>query len=85
MSIANMLLAMAVYILVPSFPIWLLETERFSQLEVGLSMGAFALGLYLFGPFCSWLVQRFRRNRMCIYSIACMIGCVSILYYVYVY
>ena len=55
MSIANMLLAMAVYILVPSFPIWLLETERFSQLEVGLSMGAFALGLYLFGPFCSWL------------------------------
>lgn len=82
MSIANMLLAMAVYILVPSFPIWLLETERFSQLEVGLSMGAFALGLYLFGPFCSWLVQRFRRNRMCIYSIACMIGCVSILYYV---
>ena len=82
MSIANMLLAMSVYILVPSLPIWLLETERFSQLEVGLSMGAFALGLYLFGPFCSWLVQRFRRNRICIYSIACMIGCIAILYYV---
>ena len=42
---ANLLLAMAVYILVPSMPIWLLETERYSQEEVGLSMGAFAAGL----------------------------------------
>lgn len=82
MSIANMLLAMAVYILVPSFPIWLLETERFSQLEVGLAMAAFSVGLFVFGAFCSWLVQRFRRNRVCIYSIAALIGCISILYYV---
>ena len=82
LSMANLLLAMAVYILVPSMPIWLLETERYSQEEVGLSMGAFAAGLYLFGPFCSWLVQRFRRNRICIYSIVAMIGCISILYYV---
>ena len=69
LSMANLLLAMAVYILVPSMPIWLLETERYTQVEVGLSMGAFAAGLYLFGPFCSWLVQRFRRNRVCIFSI----------------
>jgi len=83
MSIANMLLAMSVYILVPSFPIWLLETEKFTPVEVGVSMGAFALGLYLFGTFCSWLVQRFRRNRICIYSIAALIGSISILYYVH--
>jgi len=82
MSFANMLLAMSVYILIPSLPIWLLETEKFSQVEVGFSMGAFAVGLYLLGPFCSWLVQRFRRNRICIYSIAAMIGSISILYYV---
>ena len=82
LSMANLLLAMAVYILVPSMPIWLLETERYSQVEVGLSMGAFAAGLFLFGPFCSWLVQRFRRNRICIYSIVAMIGSISILYYV---
>jgi len=82
MSIANLLLAMSVYILVPSFPVWLLETEKFTQQEVGLSMGAFAVGLYVFGFFCSWLVQRFRRNRICIYSVAAMIGSISILYYV---
>jgi len=83
MSFANLLLAMSVYILVPSFPIWLLETEKFSQMEVGMAMGAFALGLFFFGAFCSWLVQRFRRNRVCIYSIVAMIGCISLLYYVH--
>ena len=82
MSFANMMLAMSVYILVPSLPVWLLETEKFSQKEVGLAMGVFSLGLFVFGPFCSWLVQRFRRNRVCIYSIAAMIGTFSILYYV---
>lgn len=82
MSIANMLLAMSVYILVPSLPVWLLETEKFSPFQVGLSMAAFAVGLYVFGAFCSWLVQRFRRNRICIYSIVAMIGSLSILYYV---
>ena len=82
MSLANMLLAMSVYILVPSLPIWLMETENFSQVEVGLSMGAFAVGLYVLGTFCSWFVQRFRRNRVCIYSILAMIGSICILYYV---
>ena len=82
MSMANLLLAISVYILVPSLPIWLLETEKLSQTEVGISMGAFALGLFVFGAFCSWLVQRFRRNRVCIYSIVAMIGSISILYYV---
>ena len=47
-----------------------------------MAMGAFAFGLYIFGALCSWLVQRFRRNRICIYSIALMIGSISILYYV---
>lgn len=82
LSLANLLLTMSVYILVPSFPVWLLETERFTPFEVGVSMAAFAVGLYAFGMFCSWLVQRFRRNNVCILSIAAMIGAVSILYYV---
>ena len=82
MSIANMLLSMSAYIMVPSLPIWLFEEESFTPTEVGLSMGAFALGLFVFGAFCSWLVQRFRRNRVCIYSIVAMIGSISILYYV---
>jgi MFS family permease len=35
-------------------------------------MAAFAFGLYLFGSQCSWLVQRFRRNMVCIWGIAAL-------------
>lgn len=45
-------------------------------------MGAFAFGLYAFGFFCSWLVQRFRRNNICILSILAMLGSISLLYYI---
>lgn len=82
LSFANLLLTMSVYILVPTFPIWMLETEKFSPMEVGIAMGAFAVGLYVFGVLCSWLVQRFRRNRVCIFSIVAMIGSISMLYYI---
>ena len=83
LSIANLLLTMSVYILVPTFPIWMLETENFSPLEVGLSMGAFAVGLYMFGTFCSFLVQRFRRNNVCILSITAMMATIFMPYYVH--
>lgn len=83
LSFANLLLTMSVYILIPTFPIWMLETEKFSPLEVGVSMGAFAVGLYVFGMLCSWLVQRFRRNRVCIFSIVLMMGSISMLYYIH--
>ena len=35
-------------------------------------MAAFALGLYLLGAQCSWLVQRFRRNVVCMWAIVAM-------------
>lgn len=82
LSLASLLLSISVYVFIPSFPVWLLETEKLTTTEVGISLGAFALGLYLFGFFCSWLVQRFRRNSVCILSIAALIGSVSILYYI---
>ena len=81
LSFANLLLAISVYILVPTFPIWMLETENFSSQEVGAAMGAFAVGLYILGMFCSWLVQRFRRNRVYVFSVAAMIGSIAMLYY----
>ena len=82
LSISNMLLAASVYMMIPVLPLWLTQEENFSPLEVGVSMGVFALGLFLFGAFCSWLVQRYRRNRVCIWSIVGIIASISILYYV---
>lgn len=81
LAISNMLLAVSVYMMIPTLPVWLVREENFSPVEVGLSMGVFAVGLFLFGAFCSWLVQRFRRNHVCIWSIVGMIASISILYY----
>ena len=66
LSIANLLVTMSVYALIPVMPQLLMENEHFSSFYTGLSMGAFALGLFSFGFLCSYLVQRYRRNLVCI-------------------
>ena len=79
---ASLLLTMAVYMLVPVMPLWLMGTENFSPVEVGLSMGVFGLGLYLFGAHCSWLVQRYRRNEVCMWAIVFFAADIALLWYI---
>lgn len=79
--VANLLLTMTVYVLIPVFPLWLMQTENFTPLETGLSMGTFGLGLYLLGSQCSWLVQRFRRNVVCMWAIVAIAADVMLLWY----
>ena len=62
MVLANLLLSMAVTMLIPTLPIWLKEAAGLDNRQVGLVMGSFALGLFLPGAFCSYLVQQYRRN-----------------------
>lgn len=69
MAMASLLLAMAATILIPSLPKWMLFVQGLSATETGYCMGAFALGLFLPGAFCSYLVQRFRRNVVCVWSV----------------
>ena len=82
LALANLLLTMSVYVLIPIMPLWLMSTENFSPLETGLSMGAYAVGLYLFGAQCSWLVQRFRRNVVCMWAIVFVGLSVALLWYI---
>ena len=42
---------------------------------------AYGFGLFLFGGFCSYLVQRYRRNMVCQLSILGVVVCLSVLYY----
>ena len=83
MSMASFLLSAAIYMLIPVLPVWLIETEHFNMLQVGVAMGCFGAGLFLFGCFCNFLVQRFRRNRVCVISIFLMTACMSALYYIH--
>lgn len=82
LSVANLLLVMAVYALIPVLPLWLRSTERFSDLDIGLSMGIFAVGLFGLGSLCSYLVQRYRRNLVCMWAIAIVAVCLGAVYYV---
>ena len=82
MAIANLLLSMSVYMLIPVLPLWLTSEENFSATEIGVSMGIFALGLYLMGPFVSYLVQRYRRNMVCQWAIVAQSVSLALLLYI---
>ena len=70
---------MSVYMLIPTLPVWLLKS--YSALETGIVMGVFGAGLLLLGGFCSFLVQHYRRNQVCMWAIGAMILCLALLYY----
>lgn len=82
MAIANLLLTMSVYMLIPVLPVWLSGTVGLSSCQTGMAMGAFGLGLFLFGAMTSYLVQRHRRNQVCIWAIIGMLACLAFLYYI---
>lgn len=79
LAIANLLITMSVYMLIPILPVWMLGSAGLSQQAVGIVMGVYGIGLFLLGGFCNWLVQRYRRNRVCLWAIAlvflALLGC----------
>ncbi len=82
LAVANLFLSMSVYMLIPVLPLWLIQEENFSMMETGLLMGVFAIGLFLFGPFVSYMVQHYRRNRVCMHAILIMVLCHGLLWYI---
>ncbi len=80
MALANLFLMMSAYMLVPSLPPFLLK-QGFSCLQVGEVMGAYGLGIFALGGFCSYLVQRYRRNHVCQVSMLAVALSFALLYY----
>lgn len=79
--VADMLLSMSVYALIPVLPHWLLDTEGLTPGQTGVAMGVFGLGLYVLGAQCSWLVQRFRRNVVCMWAVVVFALDLALLWY----
>jgi len=65
---ANLLLMTSVYMLIVGIPHFMIH-DGFELWQVGAVVGAYGLGIFLLGGFCSYLVQRYRRNRVCQVSI----------------
>ena len=75
-SLANLLLSMAVTMLIPVLPRWLSRVEGFLPHEIGIAMGVFGLGMFLPGVFCSFLVQHYRRNQVCVVAMLLLALCI---------
>lgn len=80
MALANLLLTMSIYMLIPALPPHLL-IAGYTPLQTGIAMGVFGIGLFAFGPFVSYLVQRYRRNHICEYSMFGVAVTIALFYY----
>lgn len=78
---ANLLLMTSVYMLIIAVPYFMMS-EGYRPWHIGCVMGAYGLGIFLLGGFCSYLVQRYRRNRVCQISIIGVVICLFVLYYI---
>lgn len=78
--IANLLVTMSIYMLIPILPVWLLGGQYQNHTEVGITMGCYGVGLFVLGPFCNWLVQTKRRNAVCLSAIIGIGACILALW-----
>lgn len=69
---SGLFMAWAFYALLPTLPIYLIETLRISHRNVGLIMGAFFVSAILLRPFSGYLVDNYHRSRMLIGSLFLM-------------
>ena len=81
MAFANLLLSMSVFMFLPILPYWLGQHFGLSASKVALLFVIHAAGIYLLGPRCSMLVQRYRRNVVCAISILLTSLSSFVLYY----
>jgi len=81
MVVANFLLSVSVTMLIPTLPQRMLYVDGLSAAQTGWVMGVFALGMFLPGAFCSFLVQRFRRNQVCVWAVLVLGATLFVPYY----
>lgn len=72
LNLVNFFLAVSIYMQLPVFAIWMAESDVLSDIQVSVAVGIYGIGLFLFGTVCSYLVQRYRRNKVCVLSMLAM-------------
>ena len=80
-ALTHLFLSVSVYMFIPVLPLWLLGRGTYTFVHVGRMLFAFTGGLWLLGVFCSYLVQRYRRNVVCVMSIFLLIISTLALHY----
>ena len=70
--IAELLLCVACYMTIPFLPCRLYWNNYVDAEWACMTMGAFVAGIGISGLFCSWLIQRYRRNKVFLVSTFCL-------------
>ncbi len=77
LAMADMFLTMSMYMFLPLLAQWICVGKGQNVSSMMGVMGSYAVGLFIFGPFCNYFVQRHRRNK--VYMVAAMGVVVSLL------
>lgn len=68
MYLSNLLLFASLYMLLPILPMYLVERFNTTLTIAGGVSASFAIAIFFFGPFYSYLIDTFRRKNVCILS-----------------
>lgn len=79
MAVADLLITAAMYMQIPLLFGWLMTSTGCSPMQAAAGVGVSGLGIFVLGCFCSYLVQRYRRNMVCIVSVLVMAACLYVL------
>jgi len=82
LCMANFFLAMSVYMLLPVLPMWMAVPLSGNNELIAPVIGVFGIGIFLLGGFSSFLIQKYRRNKVCILSTLVLAGIVLGMTYV---
>lgn len=81
LAIVNLLLSTMVYMQLSVVSLSLADSRGLgiSTLERGAVVGVYGLGIFLLGPYCHYLAQRFPRKRVCQWAIVLMLAVTGLL------
>lgn len=81
LALCNMLLSFSVYVFIPVMPLWCRGIAAAGDSWAAVLMAAYCVGLFLPGPFTSYVVERWRRDVVCMLSILLMAACMGGMFY----
>lgn len=76
LCLANFLFAVSSYMILPLLLLWTDDTIELSQCQRSSVMMSFGIGVFSLGAFCSYLIQRYRRNLVCLMSMLLFAVCI---------
>lgn len=68
LCVANFLFAVSAYMMLPLLLLWTNDILLLDRCQGAMGMLTFGIGTFSLGGFCSYLIQKYRRNKVCIIS-----------------